>query len=465
MIDPEQDREIKNHFLRKNNFNVDFLHSLKIKKTPWPVTYMIALVVVLISLTWWFSVKPEFSAYNFLPDNTTFYYQWTDRDWQGDQHTIIFDRAVPLAKIADLENILEVMMAQIEEVIWFQTDNINEDHYLLRVVGNLSKEEIEYLTKENSDWFFTRINDQILLITKQEQLSEQLSPALVNKLPMAQRRVGENIYFDPTQAPEFLNSLIQYLKTDFSEQEIFLQLDFDGKTYLVDIYQVKNEEDETEDTSWSQISLPKKFQAVLAINNLSLETQKWLSQFIVAKLFVDLPGFYIFDENILNNLWQTSSLIKIDDQQWLWVGHNDWQEYIFSLLPNFTTKEVARTLVDGTLYTELVKNTELEFQNFSLGEQSYWQMGDLFGVQVNDLYYLSNSEASIKNILLHSKSATDFWRNCSFNSSSLVTDWVHLDDKSIAIIGLGEYLPNKVDQLDIFAYQNHLTHGYRLCFE
>ena len=174
---------------------------------------------------------------------------------------------------------------------------------------------------------------------------------------------------------------------------------------------------------------------------------------------------YIFDENILNNLWQTSSLIKIDDQQWLWVGHNDWQEYIFSLLPNFTTKEVARTLVDGTLYTELVKNTELEFQNFSLGEQSYWQMGDLFGVQVNDLYYLSNSEASIKNILLHSKSATDFWRNCSFNSSSLVTDWVHLDDKSIAIIGLGEYLPNKVDQLDIFAYQNHLTHGYRLCFE
>jgi hypothetical protein len=443
---------------------VDFLPPLKIQKTHWPVTYIMALVVVLVLSAWWFSVKPEYSAYNFLPENTSFYYQWSDREWQLSQPTLIFSNSTPQAKITDIDNILDMMMGQVAEVIWFQIDNQAQDNYLIRFIGNLTKQEIEYLAEAHPDWRFERVNDQILLLTQQESLLEQLPIAPVDKFLSAQKDTGQNIYFNIAQAPEFLAKTAQYLETVVAEQDIFLHLTFDGRHNLVDVYYIKDSEAPVEGMSWSQAKLPRKFQVALAMDGILREDSQWLDQNLITKLFSDAPNFDVLDKDVLSELWQQSLLIK-NDENWLWVSHQDWQENIFALLDSFDVKEVSKTLPDGTLYTEFVKNKEVEFEYSDFVEQTYWRMDDLFGVQVDNLYYLSNSEDEIKQTMAHGRLAGDMWAGCGLNTSSLVTDWTHLEAQDLNMLDLGQDLLNDIKKIDIFAYQNHVTAGFRLCFE
>ena len=120
---------------------------------------------------------------------------------------------------------------------------------------------------------------------------------------------------------------------------------------------------------------------------------------------------------------------------------------------------------DNTLYTELVKNKDIQTEILPLGETNYWKMDGLYGGQAEDFYYLSNSENTIKHIMTKSSYIGDSWTDCLLTSHSTVTDWLSLDRDAIEKMQLNDFFTEGIHNLDIFAYYNHATRGWRMCFE
>jgi hypothetical protein len=446
---------------------VNFLHSLKIKQKPnWSIVYIIALAVVLLLLMFWFSVKPEFLAHDFLPDQTTFYYQWTDKQaWSGQPSPVtIFDNQEPTNQLNKLQGLLGEMMANTAEIIWFQTSDSDSDHYLVRLIGGLSKQEVEYLATSIGDYTLSQPNRQILLISPEPELGQTLPEMPIAKFELARKQADVNLYFELDQAPEFLQKLAGYLETVTTNPQIFLSLDLAGRQMMVDLYQPVQVDETADQISWSKVKIPDH-RVALAINDLSATADELIQNFILPNLFTELPNFYAVDDLTRQKLSQKVMLVTTEDDDWLLVSQQDWQESIFELIPEFLVTEVSKRLSDGTLYTELVKNKDAQAEILPLGETNYWKIDGLYGAQAEDFYYLSNSEAVIKQIITKSSYIGDSWTDCLLTGQSTVTDWLSLDRDALDKVHINSLFAKDIKQLDVFAYYNHVTRGWRMCFE
>ena len=131
---------------------------------------------------------------------------------------------------------------------------------------------------------------------------------------------------------------------------------------------------------------------------------------------------------------------------------------------SFNLEEVKKTLSDGTLYTELVFNEEEKSIDHSFKEYSYWQVDNLFGIELNKYNYLSNRQYLIEDILSDYIYLGELWKNYISNTD-IVEDFIHFKVNKLPKGQLREYLEKyNVTSLDLLSYSNSMVKGYVIIF-
>ncbi len=126
--------------------------------------------------------------------------------------------------------------------------------------------------------------------------------------------------------------------------------------------------------------------------------------------------------------------------------------------------EHKKLLPDGTLYVEYVESGTPTVTQHQYHAQSYWQIDGLYGWQVDFVYYLSNDEDMIKEIIDQSTLVGDSLGDCSQGKGYYINDFMILDTKELLEGDFKTYLNSKnIKQLNMFGYFNHVSTGILIC--
>ena len=153
------------------------LHFLKRKKEDnrFKILYLIILTIFIFFLIYFYSLEPDIKARDFLPPETSFYYEWTEKDESIKIN--IFDNSIPDNNKDKILNIIAQKINKVEDIIWFK---IKEDNnFLIKFSHKIKKDYLEELIVNNPHYFFKIKQDYILFITEEEELLNILPNYLV----------------------------------------------------------------------------------------------------------------------------------------------------------------------------------------------------------------------------------------------------------------------------------------------
>ncbi len=432
-------------------------------KQPW---FKIVLILVFLAIFWLVKFSPQKNSgpiLSYLPVDTSFFYEWTSDASRADNYFSkinIFDTQVPNAKLNDLKNICSGNCPKFEEIIWFKLSSETGDSYLLKV-ANWSKQSLKSVREINHNFIFKELSPDVYLITTSKSLADSVEGAVNNKFSIVDEKAGLNIYWQTSQAPEFLNNLTSLIRPAINGEDIFMNSQVkDGKTSLKFFQATNNQVVRTK--SFSEVALPKDFSLALGFS--SKNSAQFLEDIIpqlVEPIFVSLPE-QNFQKNELNTYLASDNLLLGQGEDWLLVGFNDWQPQVNNFLSKIEAKEVRKTLPDGTVYTELQAADDQTASDHEFKGQKYWQIGDLFGGQLNSAYYLTNRQYFLEQVIDKPVKFAAWWPCGAVEDN--IGDILAWSVPALPNVPIRTYLQNiNVESLNISSFSNNSTQGWQIC--
>ena len=424
------------------------------------ILLVLAVLIVALLIAMFWSDEPDVYAKDFLPDNTSFYYQWTnsqsikDNPWHNFK---LFDNNQADLNLSTVLDILINSQSRLEELVWFKTGS-DENHYLLRL-SSLSQSYVDQLKTEHPELAFYRPNKKILLITTSPELIDKLPKLLNNKFSVNNISSGISIYWHLDSAPEFLQKLSTWLQPMFVEPEIFVNFqNADSNLNKINAWQVKdNNLSEISNNFFVQTRRLKDFDNVIGMSASSTQAfDSFIETNLLQDQFNSLPASkkYFFDNNII---WQ-------HEDNWLMTSDQDWQALSLDLASSFDLQEVTKVLSDGTAYVELMASSSPEIIQHAYYEQNYWQIDGLYGAQRDSVYYLSNKQYLIEDILSSDYMLRSIWVDC-FENNNQINDFVVWQTNKLNNSSIKEYLESQdINSIRFVSYSNDDINGWQLCF-
>ncbi len=425
-----------------------------INKSPW--VYLLAVIVVAGLLVFWFSLQPNIKARDFLPDNTSFYFEWSDsRAWTRADIWPFKDVLLqgPEQNLIKLQDILEDNFQQLQEIVWFKLEGDEQDYYLLKFNNPLRKKQVEQINNKDETQKVWQIKHDVYLLSPTDSLINQLPKQIVNKFSLASGREGINIYFNLSQTPAWLSFFGEFLQNRFQSNDTFVNLDFNHDQ--IDIFQSATTT--SQDKDWQHWQLPNDFEAVMAFGDDApddfVKHQLW------PVLLTDFPSYYFeeFSSQLAN------SLLVVDDQRWLVASTTDWQQLVNDYANTFGVEEQEKLLPDRTRYIELVRKEDFIVANKEFVGSKYWQAGEFFGTSLADRHYLSNSEEFIQETIVGRQLSDGLWQNC-LSEDIKIDSFMFVKAKLADKIGLKQVFNGKVQQVGLYSYHNLQVSGLKLCY-
>lgn len=424
------------------------------------VAAIVLLAVVLFSTFW--STKPDVYAHDFLPAETNFYYEWSNKDAfaQDLNKYDLFDQTVAQGHLAKVASIVGPNFSQVEELVWFTTESGSGDAYLLRF-SRLEKKYLVDLATQQPDLFFYVPASGILFIGPDEAMAKTIPSFVVSRWGVNYSREGINVYWQIDKAPEFLESLSNLMLPLASTRDSFVNF----TDQSIDFWQPKHASSTHESSlPLTDSKIPQNYDLAMGFNASSTEGfDKFIVSNIILPHFDQLPYYNLSNSEVKEYLFNNSLLFSSGDA-WLLVSTQDWQSKAFDLAKNLQLQEIESVLPDGTLYTELVASPEQVSLNHEFSGQSYWQVDNLYGISMLGANYLSNKSEMIEKIISSNSTLLDLWSACGKNDKE-IGDFVHLNVNYLTDTALKQYLvDNNITEIDLFSYQNYTVEGLKLCF-
>ncbi len=417
-----------------------------------PLKYLVALILLLIVTSVLFSLKPSVQAFAYLPEDTSFYWQWADKpaisgnfdDFQ------LLDFSQSQASLSALQTILQETFMLSEEIIWFKQTNSETDNFLLKLTGTLSKEELKLLATQNQNMHFKLLAKDVLLISPDQSLAERLQINATDKFSQSLHHEGINIYLAAKNFENFVK-VGKILTLDFSlEADVFVHLD----SNKFDVYQTQSQE---QASAWQGLVLPDKAKTILAFAEKKLENKAQWQALLSADIFTALPESILDrpelqDQQIL--FWENRA------GEYLLASRQNFSEVMTLFIDNLPLEAESRLLPDGTSYQALVL-ADLVWQELAWPGQKAWQVANMFVLEQGGFYYLSNSEQLLKS--LATQTPTTDSAKCLQPSESLI-DWFFLDKQGLISLKLADFIPKEADLFQSLTYSTQFKRGLRLCW-
>lgn len=428
-----------------------FLQRFKLPKLQ-PLKYLVALVFVGVLFFIWFSLKPSLAAFDFVPEDANFYWQWADKS----AITGAFDTFGGLEQessqrqLAKINGLLQEVKNLAEEIVWFKKAGSEADHFLLKITGTLSKDELKLLNENSLNLHLDLLSKDILLVSPDENLKNNLQSNLASKFISASHQSGINIYLQAAAADKFIKGDKNLWQSFLEGDEIFVHLD----KQIFDVYTL-GKKDLAFD--WQQVLVPKNGQALLAFSDQKTQMTTPWQKIIGPNIFSKLPAHILSREELQNTqllLWEKES------GEYLLAAGQDLRPLAPLFLDKLVLKEEKQLLPDGTAYKALVLD-DLQWQDLAWPNQKAWQLENLSILQLKDFYYLSNSQS-----LLQSLANLDTNQELLACASEYdkVSDWLKLSDKQLESLKLREFLLGSTKSVQIVNYSSEIFNGLRFCW-
>ncbi len=428
---------------------------LHFKKKKINIKIILILVFFIVSIILGFIIPNTSNAEvkDFLPDNTSFYYHWTSKNtFLNSFDNPFLDKQLSEDKINNLNDIFNESSNNIQEIIWFRVGDNKEDHYLLL----FSRLPYKFLDEIESDtYLFKKIDKRIILVTENQEVLDSVSLSDNSKFNISTFDKGINIYWKLGYSEDILNNTFPLLST----RDTFVNISEKKKKQIINIFQKNNDSFVKKDKSLLQI--PKDFDSIISFNSSStINFSNFVYDNILLSQFYSLPIYY--DDKSVKEYLLKDNIIIQDENSWLMINNDHYN--ISNFRNSFNLEEVKKTLSDGTLYTELVFNEEEKSIDHSFKEYSYWQVDNLFGIELNKYNYLSNRQYLIEDILSDYIYLGELWKNYISNTD-IVEDFIHFKVNKLPKGQLREYLEKyNVTSLDLLSYSNSMVKGYVIIF-
>ncbi len=424
----------------------NFLHFIKRKKEDnrFKILYLIILAIFIFFLIYFYSLEPDINARDFLPKETSFYYEWTDKEKVNIK---IFDDSIPNSH---KNKILSIINNEIEDIIWFKTKE--EDNYLIKFSQKIKKEYLEGLIKNNPEYFFKVEQYYILYITKEEELLNILPKYLISDFRINNQRDGINIYWK-NSIPDFLKDLIVFVNPILDNKEgVFINLN----NKSINLFLEKNNKEENIDLG--SIKVLNNFDLLTIIKNIAKD--KNILNNLLISLYDSLPHHSLNLNNILENI-----ILLQKDNNYLLISTSDWKLIVNNLIDNIEVEEFSNILPDGTAYTELRQKENQNIINNMYLETEYWGIDGFWGLKSKQYYYLSNEEGMIKDIIKSSTNINDIIYSCLGEVNYKINNLIYIKSKEISSALIREYLEdNDLETINLIHYNDYVSEGWKLCF-
>jgi len=427
----------------------------------------VAIVIIVFILISILSQKPATQARDFLPTNTSFFYEWADRksfDNQLPAQPNLFDYDVPAQQISHLQQILGNIFTSTEEAIWFRVNHTENDNYILRFSG-LSSDILENFKASHPEYLYYQPNNDILVITQAPEIIKDIKDKKISSFTVNHIKRGVNLYWYLGQAPEFLEKISSLIKSSFDQQKIFMNIELrDDKKGSINIFQINNQP-ENISNSLDLLKIPKDFNQAIGFNASSTNN---LDNFLITNLLLpiyDSLPYYSLGKQKTGDYFLNNDIIFQQDEDWLIISENDKRVHLLDLLDNFAVLEVSKVLADGTAYTELVAKPDLIIVDHQIMGQSYWQIDGLFGMNFANHYYLSNRQYLIEDSIKSNRNIDELWATCLASDNYRIKDFISWETDKLPESLIRSYLQdNNLSSLRVFSYYNSIITGLKWCF-
>lgn len=430
--------------------------------------YAFALLLFVAIWMIWFSSKAEQSLLNFLPAETSFYYQWQKDDSQSQPIVDWLQNNLQTAAKTDLDILGADFLKQSKDIVWFKLANSEVNYYLFKAKTSFNKKEIKNLL-DNKNFSWHLVDKNVLVIAYQVDLKlDFVSQDNISIAPHFFNPSGENIFFK-AEKPEFLTDILAQVGDNalFAEEKLWWQIDTKHNLKQINIYQLNTKQENVasiQGLGWQDLKIISKPRLLLFGQNFSNDNIKFLQENILSLVNTQAPHLN-FGENFWQNYANNSFYFFDQDGDWYLSKKEDWYPALSSLNSEFEPVTKVRSLPDGTLYTELLKNKEVKVENLSWQDKAYWKMRDFYGVDIADQHYLSNSEVLVKDLLANSADFSEQWQNCAINEEEKLTNLIFLDKIVAKQLKLANFLGEVDKFVLLFEYQSPQTQGLRLCWQ
>ena len=405
------------------------------------ILYFIFLDFFIFFLIYFYTLEPDIKARDYLPKETSFYYEWTNIKDSIDIN--LFDNSIPNNKLNTALAMVDSDMNNIESIIWFKIEE--EDNYLIKFSKKIDKD----FKINNSEYFFRTKQGYILYITSNKELLNILPNYIVEDFLINNQEEGINIYWK-SNTPDFLKSLINLIDP-VKEREFFINLNSNSINLF---YKIESKKENIDLSSAKIITNPDLLTIIKNIN----KNKNILSNFLIS-LYNSFPHHSLN----LKNLLQDIVLLQKNDN-YLLVSTSDWKLVVDKLIQNIKVIEVGNLLPDGTRYTELKQAEEYDFINHNYSEVEYWEIDNLFGLNIDQYYYLSNNKDIIEDIINTNTNIASFSYSC-LEENNNINNLLYLNTDKIDNKVIKDYLISKdLKFINLIQYSNHVVEGYKLCF-
>ncbi len=433
-------------------------------KKPW---FKVVLILVFLAIFWLFKFSPQDKGgpiLSYLPADTNFFYEWTDAQSKNSDYLSgfeVFSSQMPDAKKQDLKKVCGQDCPDISELIWFKVNGMAEDHYLIKV-SDWPKKSFKVASSSNPDFIFKQLSPHVYLITSSNSLAESINGPFDNNFDIVEDVRGVNIYWSVSQAPEFLSDISKLISPALTQDNIFMNVLVKDSKFIFKFFQATGKSQVDNTNSLAEISLPNDLSLAIGFSAKSSQSfsQNLMVQ-LVEPIFQTLPQ-QNFQKDELSTYLAGNNMLIQQGEDWLLVGFNDWRPIVGKFLSNIQAKEVKKKLPDGTIYTELQVADDQVVADHEFAGQKYWQIGDLFGFQLADTYYLTGRQYLLEQLINKPITLANHWPCGQIDGH--VSDVLMLSVPVLPEGAIRTYLQNKnIKSLNILSFSNNSTKGWQLC--
>lgn len=430
------------------------------KKPSIKFSVILLIFVIYLVFSYFWSVKSEVYAFDLLPPETNFYYEWPDKDTfdlELSQNVPFLELSAPNSHLNDIKVLLGNRFIDVEEIVWFQVKQNDEDYYLIRL-RSLSDKFIENLQNSQSKYKLRKARDGVLFVYTQEDL---LLPDLVDgRFSVNHIKKGNNIYWQIEDSPDFLVDFSDNIKPFVKYQDTYLNIESNS----LNLFQIYNESSVL-DNRFSDILFPQDFDILLGLRASSTESMvNYISNQVILANFNNLPYFNLTQDKF-NDYFLSDSVLWQRADDWLLIKQDDWWPLITDLASSLQLEEKKSLLPDGTAYVELVVKENQLTQHFKYMGHELWQIDDIFGTNIDRNFYISNNRNVLENLISQNVNLHTFSQVCAPAGDYSVLDILWWDNNKLKNSALKDYFISKnIPNLHIFTYQNSVIRGINWCF-
>jgi len=438
----------------------------------------LALVFIFIVAMLW-TPKHSLPAISYLPQDTVFYYQWSNQETFNQQVLAklpIIDASIPQEQLSKLQQILLDGFGQAKEIVWFKVKDDSDDHYLVRF--DKSRSILKWLQEYQIDYLFVEPGKNVILISHSASLVASADSGAHFDVSENDLGQGVNIYWSTQDSPQFLKNLSAWLKISTDNPHVYTNIKLldSGKTSF-NLWQDKLRKviNSTSTVTWpNDAQIPYNIDLALGFSSgLNQEEQGLIKSYILQPLFADLP-YYKLGEKDMARLMQGNFILKNSDG-WLMMSRLDWQSQAAALLPSFDLTEVKKVLPDGTAYieylassTQAINSQDKNNQNvkqYDYRSHVYWKIGDLYGMELGGYYYLANQPSLLEKTIASQIKLANITQNCLSSQNLQVKDIIKLQAKFLTDGQIKQTLLDRgIEELLVFSYENNQIKGWQACF-